>query len=111
MKYTVVMTPQASHELEGMADWWAENRFREQAGRWYTGISDEIDRLSENPQRWALSKESDDFPFELRELHFGLGRRPTHRALFTIAEEFVVILTIRHTARDSLTRDDIEYEP
>ena len=36
MKYTVVMTPQASHELEGMADWWAENRFREQAGRWYT---------------------------------------------------------------------------
>ena len=74
MKYTVVMTPQASHELEGMADWWAENRFREQAGRWYTGISDEIDRLSENPQRWALSKESDDFPFELRELHFGLGQ-------------------------------------
>jgi hypothetical protein len=39
-------------------------------------------------------------------LHFGLGSRPTHRAVFTIVNETVVVLTVRHAAQDRLQQSD-----
>jgi plasmid stabilization system protein ParE len=78
-----------------------------QAARWYAGFSAAIDSLAENPDRCPLARENDLFPYELRELHDGLGSRPTHRAVFTIRPDAVVILTIRHAAQKDLTPDDL----
>ena len=64
--------------------------------------------LSENAERHSQSRENDQFPYEIRDLPFGLRRRPTHRAVFTIRGEEVVVLTIRHVARRDLSPDDIE---
>ena len=94
--HTVVLTEQAARELETAADWWSVHRSSRQAGRWYSGFSDLITSLSHSPDRFSLAHEDPEFPYELRELHYGLGGRPTHRAIFTIMGDVVVVLTIRH---------------
>lgn len=109
--YSIVFTEQAARELESAADWWAENRSVKEAGRWYTGFSAKIESLWQSPDRCPLADENAEFPYELRELHFGLGSRATHRAVFTIVSDVVVVLTIRHAAQRALRPDDIEAGP
>ncbi|HEV3003354.1 MAG TPA: hypothetical protein VGX78_02790, partial [Pirellulales bacterium] len=58
------------------------------------------------PERCGLAAESSDFPYEVRELYFGLRSKPTHRVLFTVAETTVVVLTVRHVARSAVKPGD-----
>jgi plasmid stabilization system protein ParE len=109
--FTVVFTRQATGELEAAAEWWATHRSIPQAARWYEGFSAKIDALSQQPERLPLAMESAEFSYKLRELYFGLGSRPTHRAVHTIVSEFVVDLTIRHVAQRSIGPSDIEVDP
>ena len=107
MTYRVLFTRRAERELEGAADWWAANRSPTQAARWYAGFSEAIASLSRKPERCPLASENGRFPFEIRELYFGLGSRPTHRAVFTIRPDMVLVLTIRHAAQGELTEEDL----
>ena len=75
--------------------------------RWYQGIRAAIAGLNTSPERCPVAAEQKIVPYEIRELHFGLGSRPTHRAVFTIVRETVVVLTVRHLARDELRPDDL----
>ena len=68
-----------------------------------------IRSLSDNPDRCALARENHLFSAEVRELHYGLGSRPTHRAVFTVLKDVVLVLTIRHGAQADLTEDDIQW--
>jgi len=84
------------------------NRSAKQASRWYNGIRAAIASLDRFPERCALAAENDQFPYELRELYFGLGSRPTHRVVFTVAKQHVVVLAVRHTAQGRLEPKDVE---
>ncbi len=106
--FSVVLTEQAARELEENADWWATNRSMEQAARWYEGLSSKITSLRQSPERCPLADEHSEFSYELRELHFGLGTEPTHRAIFTIVSDIVVVLTIRHSSQKELRVSDIQ---
>jgi plasmid stabilization system protein ParE len=105
--YTVLIAARAERDLNEQHDWWAANRSAAQAGRWYTGILASILKLERSPQSHPLADEVDIWPFAVRQIRFGLGRRPTHRVLFTVREKAVVILRIRHLAQASLTIDDL----
>lgn len=98
MNFTVVVTERAAADLNDATAWWARERSSEQALRWYTEIRRSIESLSRHPQRCGLAAEAQKFPYELRELHFGLRSPPTHRILFTIAEATVIVLNIRHVS-------------
>jgi hypothetical protein len=63
--------------------------------------------LEENPQSRHLAAENKVFPFEVRELHYGLGSRPTHRALFTIRPDKVYIFLVRRVAQAPASLDDL----
>ena len=76
MTYRVVVTEQAEREMQAAFDWWAQNRSKQQADRWYTGFAKAIAELSENPDRHCESRESDRFPYEIRDLLLGIRRRP-----------------------------------
>lgn len=108
MRYTVVTTERAAREIEEAAAWWARERSVEQAEQWYLGIRAAIANLATSPERWAIAAERQRFPYEIRELHFGLGSRPTHRVLFTIVKETVLVLTVRHAAQDRIRPKDID---
>jgi plasmid stabilization system protein ParE len=107
MSLRVVITEQAEREMQSAFDWWAGHRSKRQADRWYAGLAKAIAGLSETPERHGQSRKRDRFAYEIRDLLFGIGRRPTHRAVFTIRGEEVVVLTVRHVAQQGLTPEDI----
>jgi len=88
-------------------DWWAERRSARQAARWYAGFYKSISALKVNPERWPLSFENERFGYPIRDLLYGLGSRPTHRAVFTIRADMVVVLAIRHLAQQELEPKDL----
>jgi hypothetical protein len=91
--------------MQDAARWWATQGSAEQANRWLAGIDERLQ--DESPERYPLAPENDDFPFEMRELYFGVGRRPTHRAVFTTADDLVVVLSVRHLSQNRLQPDDL----
>lgn len=107
MSLRVVLSEQASVELEAAAAWWMRNRSQEQAARWYVGFSEAIWNLGEAPSQHPLADENDSFPYEIRALHFGLSSRPTHRAVFTVIADSVVVLTVRHAAQAEIIPEDV----
>ena len=91
MKLPVVISPRADDEIQANHDWWAEHRSAAQAGRWYDRLSKVLSELSDSFGIRPIAPESSSQPFEVRELLFGLGRRPSHRVLFTIRADCVYI--------------------
>jgi len=108
MSYTVIVTKPAELELRQAALWWANNRSEEQANGWYDGFIDAIYSLENDPRRCPIARENDFVEKEIRELHYGLGSRPTHRAVFEIQGNRVLVLTIRHAAQQDLTPEDLQ---
>jgi plasmid stabilization system protein ParE len=104
MKYDIFITPRAEQEAQANRDWWAINRSAEQAARCYEEFAVSVVSLTQTPDRCARAPEHGSFPYELRQLNFGIGSKATHRILFTIRTTDVVILRVRH-----LSQAEIEY--
>jgi plasmid stabilization system protein ParE len=103
MSLPVIIQPRAKADLRDAVTWWAANRSAEQALRWYEGILGAIESLGDDPKRYPLARESDRFSYEMRQLNYGIGARPTHRVLFTIRPGAVVVLAVRHAAQQDFT--------
>jgi plasmid stabilization system protein ParE len=103
----VIISGPAELDIEEAYAWWKQNRSEEQANRWYTGILAEIRSLSKMPERCSMAEERDLLSQGVRQLLFGLGRRATHRAVFAIEGDTVIVLRVRHTSQDALTLDDL----
>ena len=106
MTYKVAITDRAFQELDSACKWWSENRSAEQALRWYNGFIRSIRSLADNPESRPFAPENYAFPHEVRELVYGVGRHPTHRALFTIRSDLVLVLRVRHLAQGEISPDD-----
>ena len=107
MKHTVIITDPARDQLIATALWWTKNRSAEQAMRWYDGFLDALATLADSPNRHGLARENDRLPDELREFHYGLSSRPTHRAIFRIDGSIVRVLSIRHLAQADMEPEDL----
>ena len=103
MTYEVIITSRAEQEAQANHDWWAENRSSEQAARWYDEFLKAAFSLEENPERFPLAAENDRFPYEVRQLTFGIGRKATHRLVYVIRPIEVMILRVRHLAQQEIT--------
>lgn len=103
----VVLTEQAQRDMQRAHDWWAEHKSAAQAARWYARFYKAIATLSSHPERWSLSFENDQFGYEIRDLLYGLGGRPTHRAVFTVGSDTIFVLTVRHLAQQELEVQDL----
>lgn len=104
MSLHVVVMPRAERES---TKWWTENRSPEQATRWWDGILKAIETLGENPHRCPLARENNKHPCELRELHYGVRSRSTHRVLFTIRSDKVVVITVQHASQQDFEPDEL----
>ena len=106
MTYRVTILPLAKRQLFEQALWWSENRSAEQAFRWLEGFEKALESLADHPERWGVARENDAFDVVIRELHYGLRNRATHRAVFEIRGDEVLVYSIRHLAQRDLTPDD-----
>ncbi len=107
LMYPLHITRRAEADIESSYHWWLTNRSAEQANRWYQEIWMAIRSLRQSPERCRHASESDLHPTGLRELLFGIGRRPTHRIVFTIEEGEIRIVRVRHTSQRVLGEDDL----
>jgi plasmid stabilization system protein ParE len=105
MKYEVLITLRAQQEAQSIHDWWAKHRSQEQAARWYEEFWSSFLSLEDNPERCAVAAENGQYPYELRQLNFGLASRPTHRIVFTFRHDRVIILRVRHLAQYELGQE------
>ena len=102
--HDVLLTERSQEELQNYHDWWAENRSIEQANCWYTGFIQAMLTLENEPKRCPLAPENEIFPIEIRQLNFGLGQKPTHRAVYCVRPDTVVTTVRGSLCRNGATR-------
>jgi plasmid stabilization system protein ParE len=108
MNYRLQVTDEASDLLLAAAKWYAEtSQSLDIATAWYDGFLEELETLEKNPLCGGAAPENSLFDFELRELHYGSGKRPTHRALYRVVGNVVEVLSIRHHAQRPLVPGDL----
>lgn len=96
--YQVVISPQAEAAFK-FAFRWIRNRAPQQAHAWAMGFCKAIESLEQQPARCQLAPEDPFFEMEIRQLLYG-KRGHRYRALFTIEDNCVNVLFIRHYAQN-----------
>ncbi len=107
MIYRVSIVPRARRQLLDAALWWSDNRSTEQAVRWLDGFDVALRTLANDPERFPLATESTAYPVLIRQLLYGLGRMKTHRALFEIRGDEVIVHAVRQLAQADLADDEL----
>ena len=105
--FTINITEPAKADIEQAYAWWAEHRSADQAKRWYKEIQLAIATLKRMPLRCPAVPETKLSVAGVKELLFGVGKHPTHRIIFTIDSDIVVILRVRHRGQDVLEPGDV----
>jgi plasmid stabilization system protein ParE len=100
-------TTTAKRHLHEKYRWLQEHVSQREADRWYDGLLRALDKLGHRPERFTVIHEESDFGVQLREMLYGIGRRKTHRIIFAVRPEAVIVHAIRHVAEDELTPDDL----
>ena len=100
MAYKVVVTARFKRHLRDIGDYIAaENPGL--ARRWIGELEGKVLKLSSFPEAYPLAREYESHAVELRQMLFGRGRNK-YRIIFTIRGSEVVVLDVRHGARDEL---------
>lgn len=105
--FAIHITDVAEQDIQSAFEWWRDNRSASEAERWYQSIYPAIETLQSMPHRCAFATERELIGVELRQLLYGIGRRPTHRILFSVENETVIILRVLHNAQQHLRPDQI----
>jgi plasmid stabilization system protein ParE len=104
MKYRIELAATAKADIRGQGQWLYDEVSPAAADKWLAGLYKAIGTLHIRPLRCPVAAENDKFPEELRELLYGRSgkRKHKHRIIFTIRDDTVHVLYVRHTARDEL---------
>ena len=96
-RWSVIVELPAQEDIAEAHRWLAE-RDPKAADRWFNSLYDKIGSLEMFPERCPLAPESQFFSAEIREAFHG-RRQHKYRILFTVTEDEVHILHVRHGAR------------
>ncbi len=102
MTYRIIIEPTAERGIRAAVRWKTEHASPAVAVKWFNSLIKQIDTLKFHPTRCPLAMENDNFPEEIRELLHGRQKHHKHRIIFTIRDDIVHILYVRHSARDEL---------
>lgn len=101
--YHVIIQPRAERDIWAAAQWIEDQANSPvKALRWARGIRAKIETLRANPKRCPVDSDSDAFGEEVRMLLYG-KRHGKYRILFAIRADSVRVLTVRHSAQQSLS--------
>jgi plasmid stabilization system protein ParE len=101
MTYRVIVEPTAERGIREAYHWIATQRSPASAAKWYNALEKKIQTLRSFPRRCPVAAENDKFPEEIRELLHG-PKRQRYRIIFTIREDAVHVLYVRHSAQDEI---------
>ena len=100
MNYRVEVDPDVRQQMIDAARYIARTAPLN-AQRWYEGLEAAIQSLKQMPAACALARENDAFDIELRQLVY-----KSHRIIFTIRDDIVRVLHVRHTAMLPIDPED-----
>ena len=107
MSYHVNVTGLAKDDIWQNYRWWGENRSQEQAARWFLGIDAFILNLANTADQYSLATEPVLKERGIRQAAFGVGRRATHRIIFGIVDQVVIIYRVRAFKQDAIGVDKL----
>ncbi|QDU42879.1 Plasmid stabilization system protein [Symmachiella dynata] len=93
MAYTVEFSARARRDIDEIVAYIQADSPRD-ATRWRQKLQERMNALRTMPEACGLAPENDESPHNVRQLLHG-----HYRVLFTIREQRVFVLTIRHGAR------------
>ena len=96
-RHRVIILPAAERDI-GEAYEWIADADTEAAVKWYNQLLAAIFSLDIFSERAPLAPESEFFNRQIREIFHG-RRRHKYRILFTVSEDEVHVLHVRHGAR------------
>lgn len=102
MAYTVEFSDRAERDIDEIVVY-IQADSPVHATRWRKRLQDKLLALTTMPESGGFAPENIDARCEVRQLLYG-----RYRVLYTIHDEVVYLLTIRHGARQSLTGDEID---
>ncbi len=105
MPFQVVFRPRARSDISATMTWLAWTSAA-RAARWRSGLLRIVENLETDPNRYGAADEADDLGVDLRQLLYG-RRRNVYRVLFTIDDQTVNVLRVRHATQDQVGPDDI----
>lgn len=107
MNRRVTITGPAELDVHSNYEWWAGNRSENQAKLWLVGIYQKMLGLAEDADIYAGATEIQLRRLGIRQVSFGLGSNPTHRILFRIQKDEVVILRVRAFKQDVIDSSEL----
>ncbi len=110
-KYRLIIHERVKDDIRRNAKWWKEHYSAKQAQEWFDAAFEKLHSLVTFPESHPLADENDSFPYEVRNILFGLGARKSYRAIFTIQEETIYVLSVQRGAQDSLNPVDFPDDP
>jgi plasmid stabilization system protein ParE len=105
MTYRVIIMPRAERDLRTIYQYIRRNAPRA-ANDWLKRARQAANSLAHYPERCAPAPESASSNELIRQLLFGSGSRGTYRFLFTVVEETVYVLHVRHGSMLPLSPDE-----
>ena len=102
MNYEIDIRDSALEDLD-LARRWISRGSASRAESWLNGARAAIETLRSFPRRCPIAPEDQEFDFEVRHLLYG-----EFRILFTVDDDVVRVLHVRHGARRFLTADELE---
>ena len=98
-RYRIVVQPRAEADALAAFDWIAE-RSPAAAEHWLTGLRKAMAEVADQPLLHPLDIEvSERFGLSIRQALYG-KRRGTYRILYTVDDDVINVLAIRHSAQD-----------
>jgi plasmid stabilization system protein ParE len=101
MAFRVKTSTRAKRDLAAILKWLLKQHAGDAGLRWFQGLRDAVASLDTMPYRCLLAPEDEICPFEVRHLLYG-NRPHVYRILFTVEDDTVTILHIRHGLRKPL---------
>ena len=106
MTYDLVYTERAKRDLNAAADFIAQHA-PETAERWFNGFITALESLRRDAAIYSRAPESAFCSIELRQFIYRTRSRRVNRALYTIRDAKVYILSIRRPGQDLLTDEEL----
>lgn len=101
------ITDLAEEDAHTNYEWWAKHRSAEQAVRWLQGIYAAMFELATTANQHPYATEAELKLRKIRQASFGLGKRPSHRILYAVRDDLIVIYRIQAFKQNSLGVDDL----
>ena len=105
MTRSIIVFPQAKSDILFKAEWLRQSVSNSSADRWSSAIVSRIASLADNAEQWPEADEAAELGRNVRCQLLGRGRH-VYRILFTIDDQTVNVLRVRHAAQNSLTDND-----